>query len=152
MRNTVVTYVFNGNCVAATLSQTNHCQPLGDLCPSAFHLLFQRKHIHMYLCLNKNVKINLNTQVLLESQSFTNPFTMYQTFFTTMDVNLFFLCHQSLYIRLCRHVVELLTVFLLSLFFVINEAPGRVVAKGEPPRTMVCTLVVAKWMYLLTSY
>ena len=80
----------------------------------------------MYLCLNKNVKINLNTQVRLESQSFTNPFTMYQTFFTTMDVNLFFLCHQSLYVRLCRHVVELLTVFLLSLFFVINEAPGRV--------------------------
>ena len=106
----------------------------------------------MYLCLNKNVKINLNTQVRLESQSFTNLFTMYPTFFTTMDVNLFFLCHQSLYVRLCRHVVELLTVFLLLLFFVINEAPGRVVVEGEPPRTMVCTLVVAKWMYLLTSY
>ena len=133
MRNTVDICVFSGICVAATLSQKNHCQPLRDILEQQEHLLsicssfVVSKKTHLHVSLNKNVE----NKFKYTSQSFTNHVIMYQTFFTTMDVN-FLMSPMTICSSLssCRRI----TVFLLSLFFVMmNEAPGHVVVEGEPP-------------------
>ena len=145
MRNTADTFIFNGNCVAATLSQTNYCQPLGDTLEQQEHLLSicssfvvsKKAHLHVslfeYSCQNKfKYRSVWKVRVLQLLSPCIRP-----SLLQWMSICFLLVINDYLFVFVVLSYSN--SVLIVIIFVTINEAPGRVVVEGEPSWTKACT-------------